>query len=87
MLPGHGQSGGELAVLDVLADFVNIQGVAGVAHDSLGFIAGFQLCLARSAVKPAGGSQASSQCTMAACGLVCVSTNATAKPGGLQPAA
>lgn len=46
MLPGPGQSGGELAVLDVLADFVNIQGVAGVAQDSLGFIAGFQLCLA-----------------------------------------
>lgn len=33
-------------MLDVLADFVNTQGVAGVAHDSLGFVAGFQLCLA-----------------------------------------
>lgn len=49
----HGESGGELAVLDVLADFVNTQGVAGVAHDSLGFVAGFQLCLA--VVLEAGG--------------------------------
>jgi len=46
ILPGHGQSDAELAVLDVLADFVNIQGVVGVARDSLGFVAGFQLCLA-----------------------------------------